>query len=253
MFLHESIAAAHRHQPDTVLCLTHAHNECQRLIAHVGAIQYERFTRASCGDIAVERCLVVRSAITDRSPLMPSFAIPLSGLAASSEALNIISNNLANMNTIGFKDRVQTSRPCSTRALAATERAIPFKSALEHRLARWRRTSRTGPCRIPVCPQTLRSRGMAFSSPKERMVRFSTPALAIYRQLRGTINYSGRSAGTGLPRRERRSHSRRVFGPSDGGPGTGQPPLLLPHDPATNQPERSRNGGYNLFHNHGGL
>ena len=36
---------------------------------------------------------------------MPSFSIPLSGLAASSEALNIISNNLANMNTIGFKDQ----------------------------------------------------------------------------------------------------------------------------------------------------
>lgn len=36
---------------------------------------------------------------------MPSFAIPLSGLAASSEALNVISNNLANMNTIGFKDQ----------------------------------------------------------------------------------------------------------------------------------------------------
>jgi len=36
---------------------------------------------------------------------MPSFSIPLSGLAASSEALNIISNNLANLNTIGFKDQ----------------------------------------------------------------------------------------------------------------------------------------------------
>ncbi len=36
---------------------------------------------------------------------MPSFSIPLSGLAASSEALNIISNNLANLNTVGFKDQ----------------------------------------------------------------------------------------------------------------------------------------------------
>jgi flagellar hook protein FlgE len=35
---------------------------------------------------------------------MPSFSIPLSGLAASSQALNIISNNLANLNTVGFKD-----------------------------------------------------------------------------------------------------------------------------------------------------
>ena len=36
---------------------------------------------------------------------MPSFSIPLSGLAASAEALDIISNNLANLNTVGFKDQ----------------------------------------------------------------------------------------------------------------------------------------------------
>jgi flagellar hook protein FlgE len=36
---------------------------------------------------------------------MASFSIPLSGLAASGEALNIISNNLANFNTDGYKDQ----------------------------------------------------------------------------------------------------------------------------------------------------
>lgn len=36
---------------------------------------------------------------------MSSFSIPLSGLSASSDALNIISNNLANMNTTGFKSQ----------------------------------------------------------------------------------------------------------------------------------------------------
>jgi flagellar hook protein FlgE len=36
---------------------------------------------------------------------MASFSIPLSGLAASAEALDIISNNLANLNTVGFKDQ----------------------------------------------------------------------------------------------------------------------------------------------------
>jgi len=35
---------------------------------------------------------------------MPNFSIPLSGLAASSTALSTISNNLANLNTTGFKD-----------------------------------------------------------------------------------------------------------------------------------------------------
>ena len=34
---------------------------------------------------------------------MPSFSIPLSGLDASSNSLSIIANNLANLNTVGFK------------------------------------------------------------------------------------------------------------------------------------------------------
>lgn len=36
---------------------------------------------------------------------MASFSIPLSGLAACAQALDIISNNLANMNTVGYKDQ----------------------------------------------------------------------------------------------------------------------------------------------------
>ena len=34
---------------------------------------------------------------------MPSFSIPLSGLDASSTSLSVIANNLANLNTVGFK------------------------------------------------------------------------------------------------------------------------------------------------------
>jgi len=34
---------------------------------------------------------------------MPNFSIPLSGLTAASEALSVISNNLANLNTVGYK------------------------------------------------------------------------------------------------------------------------------------------------------
>src|ERR1700682_4116796 len=34
---------------------------------------------------------------------MPSFSIPLSGLNASSNSLSVIANNLANLNTVGFK------------------------------------------------------------------------------------------------------------------------------------------------------
>jgi len=35
---------------------------------------------------------------------MPAFSIPLSGLTASSTALSTVANNLANLNTIGYKD-----------------------------------------------------------------------------------------------------------------------------------------------------
>jgi flagellar hook protein FlgE len=37
---------------------------------------------------------------------MPSFSIPLSGLDASSNALSVIANNLANLNTVGFKSQI---------------------------------------------------------------------------------------------------------------------------------------------------
>ena len=36
---------------------------------------------------------------------MPAFSIPLSGLTASSTALSTVANNLANLNTIGYKDQ----------------------------------------------------------------------------------------------------------------------------------------------------
>jgi flagellar hook protein FlgE len=36
---------------------------------------------------------------------MPLFSIPLSGLTASSDALSVVSNNLANLNTVGYKDQ----------------------------------------------------------------------------------------------------------------------------------------------------
>jgi len=39
---------------------------------------------------------------------MSAFAIPLSGLSASSASLNVIANNLANLNTDGYKDQTLT-------------------------------------------------------------------------------------------------------------------------------------------------
>jgi flagellar hook protein FlgE len=37
---------------------------------------------------------------------MPSFSTPLSGLNANSENLSVIANNLANLNTVGYKAQV---------------------------------------------------------------------------------------------------------------------------------------------------
>ena len=36
---------------------------------------------------------------------MPAFSIPLSGLDADQQALSVVANNLANMNTVGYKDQ----------------------------------------------------------------------------------------------------------------------------------------------------
>ena len=36
---------------------------------------------------------------------MSAFSIPLSGLAAASSELNVIANNLANLNTDGYKNQ----------------------------------------------------------------------------------------------------------------------------------------------------
>ena len=41
---------------------------------------------------------------------MSAFSIPLSGLAATSSSLNVIANNLANLNTDGYKDQIAEFR-----------------------------------------------------------------------------------------------------------------------------------------------
>ena len=43
---------------------------------------------------------------------MSTFTIPLSGLMATSQSLNAIANNLANLNTDGFKD--ENTRFCES-------------------------------------------------------------------------------------------------------------------------------------------
>jgi flagellar hook protein FlgE len=61
---------------------------------------------------------------------MSSFSIPLSGLFASSDALNIISNDLANMNTVGFKDQQATFEDLFYQNLGTTGGGNPIQEGL---------------------------------------------------------------------------------------------------------------------------
>jgi len=58
---------------------------------------------------------------------MSSFSIPLSGLAASQEALNIISNNLANLNTPGYKDQTANFQSLFYQNLGTTGAGDPIQ------------------------------------------------------------------------------------------------------------------------------
>ncbi|HXY13110.1 MAG TPA: flagellar hook protein FlgE [Terriglobales bacterium] len=58
---------------------------------------------------------------------MPLFSIPLSGLTATSDALNVISNNLANLNTVGFKDQQANFQDLFYQTLGTTGAGDPVQ------------------------------------------------------------------------------------------------------------------------------
>src|SRR5438034_5375982 len=51
---------------------------------------------------------------------MGNFSIALSGLMAQSQALNVVSNNLANLNTAGFKGSSASFQDLVTQAMSST-------------------------------------------------------------------------------------------------------------------------------------
>src|SRR5882672_2474710 len=57
---------------------------------------------------------------------MPSFSIPLSGLNANSQALSAISNNLANLNTVGYKDTRMEFRDLFYQQIGSTGAGEPI-------------------------------------------------------------------------------------------------------------------------------
>jgi flagellar hook protein FlgE len=58
---------------------------------------------------------------------MPVFSIPLSGLTASSTALSTIANNLANLNTVGYKDARVLFRDLFYQTLGSTGAGDPIQ------------------------------------------------------------------------------------------------------------------------------
>ena len=76
---------------------------------------------------------------------MSSFAIPLSGLIASQNQLQSISNNLANLDTVGYKDQnvsfsdlfAQSTASSETGPLPITSRSV---STWSQAAARFHRT-----------------------------------------------------------------------------------------------------------------
>src|SRR6266704_3462552 len=58
---------------------------------------------------------------------MPVFSIPLSGLTASSTALATIANNLANLNTVGYKQSRVTFRDLFYQTVGSTGSGNPLQ------------------------------------------------------------------------------------------------------------------------------
>jgi len=58
---------------------------------------------------------------------MPLFSIPLSGLNAQSNALSVISNNLANLNTTGYKDELTSFRDLFYQTVGSTGGGNPVQ------------------------------------------------------------------------------------------------------------------------------
>src|ERR1700761_8935672 len=58
---------------------------------------------------------------------MPSFSIPISGLNANSEDLNAIANNLANLNTVGYKDTRMEFRDLFYQQIGSTGAGEPIE------------------------------------------------------------------------------------------------------------------------------
>ena len=93
---------------------------------------------------------------------MPNFSIPLSGLTAASQALAVISNNLANLNTVGFKESRASFRDLFYQAFGTNGANDPIQVGEGVALGSVTPTSPAAISKAPACPPTRRSPATVF-------------------------------------------------------------------------------------------
>jgi len=94
---------------------------------------------------------------------MPSFSTPLSGLNADSQDLSVISNNLANLNTVGFKAAVANFQDLFYQQIGTTAPATPWRSVWESRSAQSEAISLKAASKPRVFPPMWPFKAEAFS------------------------------------------------------------------------------------------
>ena len=81
-----------------------------------------------------------------------SFSTSLSGLTADSNAINDVSQNLANLNTTGYKDEQVSFEDLVNQSLSALSGSLPVSGSTIARTLP--SSSRRAPCRRPVALTT---------------------------------------------------------------------------------------------------
>ena len=92
-----------------------------------------------------------------------SFSASLSGLNANQQKLSVIGNNLANINTVGFKASTVNFADLVSQSVGGAEREPDADRPRRRRPARSRRTSRRAASRPPASRPTSRFRATASS------------------------------------------------------------------------------------------
>ena len=92
---------------------------------------------------------------------MGSFSIPLSGLDADSTALNTIANNLANLNTTGFKSQTANFSDLFYQQVGTAGSGDPIEVGAGTQVTSTETDSRTAARPRPATPVTWHCRGRA--------------------------------------------------------------------------------------------